>query len=165
MKMYELTGMYLELMNLLESGEMTEEELKDTFEALDGDIEDKAENTAKVIKSVEGQIDVIKAEEKRLKDRRTALENNVKRIKSNLEYLMLAMDKKKIKTPLFTLSVQKNAPSVVIHDESYLALPKYKYLYKQQEPVLDRKLLLEKLKAGEEIKGVTLQQTESLRIR
>ncbi|MFQ9546240.1 MAG: siphovirus Gp157 family protein, partial [Clostridium sp.] len=35
----------------------------------------------------------------------------------------------------------------------------------EQAPVLDKKTLLAALKAGEEIPGVSIKQTESLRIR
>ena len=41
---YELTGEYLELMDMLEDEEVDEQTIIDTLEALDGEIENKADN-------------------------------------------------------------------------------------------------------------------------
>ena len=45
---YELTGEYLELMDMLEDEEIDEQTIIDTLEALDGEIENKADNYAKI---------------------------------------------------------------------------------------------------------------------
>ena len=63
---YELTGEYLELMNMLEDEEVDEQTIIDTLEALDGEIENKADNYAKIIRSLESDIDGISKENNRL---------------------------------------------------------------------------------------------------
>ena len=67
---YELTGEYLELMNMLEDEEIDEQTIIDTLEALDGEIENKADNYAKIIKSLESDIDGISKENDRLTARK-----------------------------------------------------------------------------------------------
>jgi hypothetical protein len=74
---------------------------------------------------------------------------------------LLKMNMRKLKTPLFSLGIQVNNPSVNVIDES--KIPK-KYFIKQL-PVLDKKELLNDLKADIKIKGCEIKQTEGLRIR
>lgn len=158
MRLYDLTTNYRQVLELIEEGD---ERYLDTLESLDEAIEDKTENYGKVIKSVEAGMAGLKAEEKRLADRRKFMENSVKRMKENVEQSMIATGKKKIKGELFTFSIQKNPASVEVLDDSRIP----KGFFVQPEPVLNKRELLEELKLGHEIDGVQLKQTESLRIR
>ena len=56
MKLYELTEQYDGVMNLLYDGETDEQTILDTLEAIEGEIEDKADNYAKIIKTMTGSI-------------------------------------------------------------------------------------------------------------
>ena len=137
------------------------EQFLDTLESINDAIEDKAENYGKVIKSVEAGIEGLKAEEKRLAERRKFMENSVKRMKENVEQSMISTGKKKIKGPLFTFAIQKNPPSVEVIEERHIP----QGFWVPQEPKLNKKELLEELKLGHEVPGVELKQSESLRIR
>ena len=157
-KLYELTGAY---QNLLEvSEDIPVEVLKEGLEQIEGDIEDKVNNMVRLIRNEESDIDALKVEEKRLADRRKAKENRVKAVKEYMEHNLKSLNKDKIKTPYFTVAIQKNAPSVVVEDESVID---DKYFITERK--LDKKAIGELLKKGEEVKGVTLKQSESLRIR
>ena len=61
-KLYEYTEQYLELEALLESGEYTQEELADTFEAIEGGASEKAENVAKMIDNLTNEAKMFKEE-------------------------------------------------------------------------------------------------------
>lgn len=74
---------------------------------------------------------------------------------------MLLLDKRKFKTDLFSFNISKNPPSLTISDDTFIP----KRFYEEQDPKLDRRGLLNALKSGEEIKGVEVKQSESLRIR
>lgn len=158
MKLYELTNAYQEVLELIEEGN---EEYLDTLESIKEDIEQKAENTAKVLKTIEAQIEVIRQEEKRLANRRKELENSVTRIKQYLENNLREVGMKKIKGNIFTISIQKNPPSVEVINENLI--PEKYMVIKPPEP--NKKEILNALKNGEQIDGVELKQTESLRIR
>ena len=67
--LYELTGDFLSLMNMLYDEDVDEESLLDACEHIEGQIEDKADGYAKIIKSMENNVAGIKAEEKRLSPR------------------------------------------------------------------------------------------------
>lgn len=160
MKLYELTAGYQQVLEMVEEGNS---DYLETLEALEGAIEDKAENTAKMIKSLDAQAEVIKAEEKRLADRRKSLENQAKRMKEYLQHNLEAAGLKKVKGSLLTVAIQKNAPSLNITDES--SIDRSYFNTPEPVPVLDKKSLLQAIKDGVEVAGVELKQTESLRIR
>lgn len=162
MKLYELTQNYLNLQELLENPEIPQDMVVTALNEVGEDLEDKAENIAKIIKTMEVDINGFKEEEKRLSDRRKSLEGRVKGLKGYLESSMKATGKLKFKGKLFSFGIQKNVPSLDIESEKNIP----KDFYIEQAPVLDRKMLLASLKANEiEIEGVSIKQTESLRIR
>lgn len=157
MNIYELSGAYQEVQDMIEQGH---DDLEDTLESLVDAIEDKAIGYAKVMKNIEAQAEAIKSEEKRLSERRKSLDNNIKRLKETLQQTMIYNDMRKIKTDLFNFNIQNNPPSVKVVDESMIP----KRFYVEQLPKLDRKTLIKELKESE-VPGVELTQGESLRIR
>lgn len=158
--LYELTGEYLQLMDMLESGEYDEKTILDTLEGVSGEIEVKADSYAKIIRMLNGQVDMFKAEEERLNARRKTLENNIDSLKRNLEKCMIATGNTKFKTDLFSFSIQKNAPSIVYDDRS---LVPEEYLI-PQEPKVDTAALKIALKT-QDMPCAHLVQSESIRIR
>ncbi len=160
MKLYELTGNYLILQQMLEEAE-DQQAILDTIESIEAVIEEKADNYARIIKNLEADIAGIKTEEQRLADKRRTLENNVKWLKGNLEESMRATGKTKFKTTLFSFGIQKNPPSVEILDENKIPA---EYLI-PQNPVVDKKAILAALREGKEFDFAQLKQGESLRIR
>ena len=161
MKLYELTQNYLNLQELLENPEIPAEMIETALNEVGGQIEDKAENIAKLIKTLEADVSGFKAEEKRLADRRKSLENRVTGLKNYIDNSMKVTGKNKFKGQLFSFSIQKNPPSLNVEDEKLI--PEEYWI--EQAPVLDKKTLLAALESGEEIPGVSIKQTESLRIR
>ena len=160
---YELAQDYLIISEMMENPELDPEFLADTMEAVEGALEIKAENYAKVMKNLEGDVAALKAEETRLSEKRKAIENNIKNMKVALQSMMTITGKTKFKTNLFSFGIQKNAPSVVI-DTDINNLPTE--FLKFREPEVDKTKLKEALKNGEDLEGFAhLEQTSSLRIR
>lgn len=158
MKLYELSNEYLEVLDLLSEEENVE--LNDLLLKIDEEIELKAENIGKVLKSLEGNVAALKDEEKRLSNRRRGIENNIKNLKSYLENEMIAVGKKKFKTDLFSFGIQKNPPSLDISSEDNIPEEYYELTRS-----LIRRDLLKDMKEGLVVDGVSLKQSESLRIR
>lgn len=122
--MYDLTADYMAVLEMAQDPEIDPQAIADTLEAIGGAIEDKAENTAIIMKELEAEAAKIKAEEQRLKDRRTSLENNVKNIKQRLFDAMKSTGKEKFKTTLFNFSIAKNGGKIpVIVDVDCSELP------------------------------------------
>jgi predicted nuclease with TOPRIM domain len=158
MKLYELTTNYLSLMEMAE--EMDTDTLKDTLESIEEEINDKAENIAKLIKNLNADVDALKTEEKRLADRRKSLENKVTHLKEYLQNQLEVAGLDKVKRPTITVSIQNNPPSLKVLDEKLLS----DYMI-PQDPKLDKKAILTALKEGMEVSGAELQQTRGVRIR
>lgn len=158
--LYKLTERY---MNILEVAEMMEpEQLEEALAGIDDDIEMKADGYAKVIKKLDNTKDGLEKEIKRLTDRKKTIENNAKRIKESLQDSMLLTGKTKFKTNLFSFGIQKNRASLSVLKEDYIP----KRFYEEQKPKLNKTDLLKHIQqTGEELEGVEIKQTESLRIR
>lgn len=161
-KLYELTEMYQNIWELVGDDEVDLEALEKALSQIEDNIEIKAESTAKLIKGIDSDIEVLKTEEKRLADRRKALENKKESIKSYLENHLRIMEIDKVKTPLFTVALQNNPPSVNVIDEKLI--PK-DYVKVVTTTSISKKELLDDLKQGLIIPGAEIKQTKSLRIR
>ncbi|WP_129598576.1 siphovirus Gp157 family protein [Anaerophilus nitritogenes] len=160
MKLYELTSNYTNLLELLENPEIPQEIVLESLEEIKEDFNIKAENVCKVMKSIELEAKGIKEEEKRLSDRRKVLESRVSNLKEYLDSNMKAIGVKKIKGNVFTLSIQKNPPSIDIKDAKLIPQE-----YKVVTESIDKAAIKDALKQGIEVIGAELKQTESLRIR
>ena len=161
MNLYEITSDYVRLMEMAEDPDLDPEILRETMEELDGELEEKAENYAKVIKEMESRATALKAESDRLTARRKAIENGIDRMKRNLEASMIATGKRKFKTDLFSFNIQPNPPKVVF-DEDY---PIPEEFLIPQDPKINTEEIKKRLKDGEELKFAKLEQGESIRIR
>jgi hypothetical protein len=60
---------------------LDEQTFQDTLQAIEEVLEDKVENIGKFVRCLDADIEVIKSEEKRLADKRRALENKVASVK------------------------------------------------------------------------------------
>lgn len=108
MNLYELTDAYLQLQELMEDPDVDAQVIADTMEGIEGELEIKAENYAKVIRNMEGSIIAIDHEQDKLAAKKAILKGNVKRLKDNLQNSMIATGKRKFKTDLFSFNIQKN---------------------------------------------------------
>ncbi|MEK4305885.1 siphovirus Gp157 family protein [Oceanobacillus sp. FSL K6-0251] len=156
--LYDLTQDFKQVQSLIDEGG---EGLQDTLDSINLAIEDKLENIGKVIRNLDGEIEMLKNEETRLADKRKALETNKKRLKMYVEEQLTLTGKDKVKAGLFSFSMQNNPPSVNILDEE--GIPEIYQV--EQKPKIDKKLLLSDLKNGNKINGAELKQGRSLRIR
>lgn len=161
-KLYELTEMYQNLWDVIGDEEVDLDALEIALSAVEDNIEDKAESMAKLIKGIDGDIAILKEEEQRLANKRKSLENKQKNIKGYLENQLNVMEIDKIKTPLFTVALQNNPPSINVLDEDLIP-----GMYKKEVTTISvvKKDVLNALKEGLEVPGAEMKQTRSLRIR
>lgn len=159
-KLYEIVGEFKELLEMASEENMDQKLISDTLEGVEFEFEEKADGYAKVVKMLEGDVEAIDKEIKRLTEKKNTIKNNISGIKKNLENAMLITGKTKFKTLLFGYNIQKNPASVSIDDETLIP----KDFWIEQEPKLDKKSLAAYLKENE-VSWAHLTQTESLRIR
>ena len=162
--LYELTEDYTNLLALAEDPDIDEQAFMDTLDGIEGAIEVKADNYARVMRQLEADAAACDAESKRLKNKAKTINNNIGRMKQALQFAMQATGKTKFKTALFSFYIQKNSASVVM-DEQYIENIPERFLIRK-DPEINRKAIKEAINNGEDIGGIAhLEQTESLRIK
>lgn len=106
--LYELTNDWNTVANMLYDEDVDEKMVLDTLESIEGDIEDKADGYAKIIKELEAKSKARKEEAKRLTDSAKTFENKIKFLKQNLTNTMKETGKTKFATDLFSFNIAKN---------------------------------------------------------
>jgi Siphovirus Gp157 len=91
-----------------------------------------------------------------MQDRLDRLQDSASKRRQIAKDVMVELDLKKITTPDFTVSIRPGMPSLLVLDEA--AVPSI--YWEPREPRLDRQGLLNELRDGAEIKGVTLSNPE-----
>lgn len=148
MTLYGLTMDMIEISNMLNSGEFTEDDLRDTIEGIGKCWDDKAEAVLGLIKDFRADADAIRAEEKRLAERRKKKERNAERLERYLSEAMQALDMKKYESARHQVRfitshparitdeaaliewARDNAPEVIKHGEDSISLEAVKTLAK-----------------------------------
>ena len=143
--LFEITGDLIKLDAMMEDGEEDLEAYFDTHEGLFAEFEDKVDDYGYLIKNVSAKIDAIKAEEKRLAERRKVLENNVNRVKDRLMQCMVAAETKRVNGTFFTFTVRK--PGVKLPEGLTFEDVPEEYRI-PQDPKVDGKKLTEDIKSG-----------------
>ena len=157
--LYELTSNYETVLNMLYEEDIDEQMILDTLESIEGEIEDKADGYAKIIKELLGDAEKIKAEKLRLEARQKAFENRAKLLKDNLQNTMTQLGKTKFKTELFSFGIQKNGGKQALTIDGDVP-EEYKKLETDTEKIRTA------LEAGQELPFAHLEpRGESLRIR
>lgn len=104
---------FLEDQLLEAGGEITDDIAADLDELLDAR-DDKIESYIAVIRDFEASAEAVAAEEKRLKARRTALQNAGKNMKRRLQASMEARGESEHRTRLGKVYLQRNPPSITV---------------------------------------------------
>lgn len=161
MTLYEMTDNYKAVLEMAQNPDIDGQVIKDTLESIQGDIKEKADGYAKVIKELDGETDKLTAEIKRLTDRKNTIQNNIAYMKQSLTSAMTVTGNTKFRTDLFSFNIQKNPPALVVDDEK--AIPQ-EYLI-PQEPKVDKKAIIDFLKGGNDVPYAHIEQSEGVRIR
>ena len=106
--LYELKENWKKVEEMLYEEEIDEQCILDTLEAIEGEIEDKADGYAMIIKELEAKRDARKTEAKRLNDSASVFDNRIKNLKQNLFNTMKQTGKTKFATDLFSFNIVNN---------------------------------------------------------
>ena len=156
--LYELTGQYAELLSAIESGGIPEEAISDTLEALGGELDEKIDNCACIVKQLDSEAAAIKAEKATLADRQSVKEHQRDRLKDYIRQAMQLAGKKKVETSRNCVSVGKAQPKAVITNLDALKSRNDIWKpYDYRETNVDKATLKTLLQSGEQIPGASLQ--------
>ena len=164
MKLYEIAQEYEAFLAAVENGDIPEEAISDTLEAIKGTLEDKADNVACVIKNLLAEIEAMKVEEDRLKERREQKERRAKSMKAYLTDTLLHAGINKIESARNKITFRKSE-SVVIDDESAFVACAPSSLLTYKDPSPNRTAIKEALKNGEEVFHVHIETKQNIQIK
>ncbi|WP_057510392.1 siphovirus Gp157 family protein, partial [Staphylococcus simulans] len=156
MNLFNLNQDYKELLDQMDEG-IEPEVLKDTLESIEASIDVKLDNTIGLIRSVEGDVETVDKEIKRLQTVKKQKQTFIHTLKTLLQDMLEYRDLKNYRTSTNYIYKRRNAPSKSITDEKLI--PKEYWL--SQAPKLNAKQLTDDLKAGKEVPGAELKVTES----
>ena len=162
MNIYELTNAWSKLQSMIENGDFTEEELQDTFESLDFDIEEKAENYGLVMTNLEMLANGLESEAKRLNERSKAIKSNIASMKKNLLNCMVETNKTKFKTNHFAFSTRK---SKAVNMTCTLDMLPKDYVTVKTTVTPNKAAIKKALTDGKEVYGAELQENINLTIK
>lgn len=155
--LYELTNQYLALSQLADDPDMPPQALADSLEGIEGAIEVKAQALLQVVAGWEADAAAVDIEIKRLLARKQVLLARGNSLRDYLRENMLRTGIDKISCPLFSITLAKSRPMVVITDES--AIPdRYVETKVVKQPI--KADILSALKAGEDVPGCALGESK-----
>ena len=114
LSLYQITNAFP---MLIAQEEMTEEDKKKVEKELIELLQQKSQNLIGYTRNIELTIEAMKNEEKRISEQRKTLENRLTKFKEYVKECMEQGGFTKLETPLGTLSIAKNPPSVEIINE------------------------------------------------
>lgn len=163
--LYELSSQHRELERLADTtDELPVEVIRDTIDALEGEIEAKAISVAAVIRNLEVHADLIRDAAKQLAERAARADRRAESIKRYLLFHLQATGITKVTAPEFTVTVRNNPESVRITDGVQLPA---EFLVQPPAPPPrpDKTALKAALKAGRDVPGCWLEAGQRIEIR
>lgn len=131
----------------------------DALTALTMERTDKLEGMALKLKNLTAEIEMIRAEENALAERRKTIERSRDGLKA---YLMKSLDGEKLETPKVAISY-RTSKAVEIDDDLFWATADYRFL--RQKAEINREEIKRALVAGENIPGASLVERVNLSIK
>jgi hypothetical protein len=161
--LYALSDEYLVLVELLEDPEVDPHLVEQELDRIGGEIAQKAEAIAGLVRWYEGLADLRKAESKRMADSVKAFDNRAERLRAYVLQHMTAIGMQRIDTARFTLAVKQNPPRVEVLEE--MLVPED---FKRRHEVVDvdkRAILAYTKASGEIVPGTDVVRGTRLDIR
>ena len=163
MNLYEINDAYEKALSNFTVDDETGEVIFDDEEIkrLEGAFEEKVDNIACYIKSLNALSDSIKAEKQALDERLKANDKKVESLKKFLVMSLEMRDMKKFESARNKLSFRKST-SVVINEDAVLPT---KYVKTVVTEKVDKKAIGDDLKNGEVVEGCYLKESNNLQIK
>lgn len=130
--MYNLTDDYKNVLAMAEDENIDPQAIANTLEAIAGEIEEKAQNCEIIKLELIAERDKLKHEIARLFARAAAIDEKIDNITKSIYNAMMLTGNKKFRTELFSFSIVKNPPSLVIDDPKKIPA---KYLIPQEPKI------------------------------
>lgn len=163
--LYELSQTYADFLAAVESGEIPDEAIQDTLEGLGGEITNKADSIACIIKQLNAEAAAIKAEETALTERRQAKERRRDSLKDYLSRELEFCGISKVETARTRISFRPSAQVNIADMGLFEGFADYKNYVTYKDPVPDKKAISEALKSGIAIPGCEIVEKQNIQIK
>ncbi|AZI13592.1 siphovirus Gp157 family protein [Avibacterium paragallinarum] len=166
MKLYEIAESYNNVAELLANPEFAENaDIITALDAIEDEFNNKAINTIKAIKRVEGDIDLLDAEIKRLTAMKKARQNRIEEVKNYLKYNMQKTGIFKIESPLFKIAYSERKQSAVEIDDNLFLANNLDENLVSVKITPNKTAIKEALKRGDDVIGARLVDSQVLSIK
>lgn len=168
MTLYELASGYKNFLAAVENGEIPEEAIADTLEAMEGDITEKIDNIACVLKVLAAEEKAIKEEVARLEERLKVKVNAKERTKAYLSDMLLALGKTEFESPRNKITFRKTPGKVVIRDEKAFIEWASQYddsLLTRGKPTINKTAVKTAIEDGKEILGAEIVVSQNMQLK
>lgn len=168
MTLYELMADYTNFLTAVENGDIPEEAIADTLEAIEASVDEKIDNTACLLKVLEAEEAAIKAEEDRLAERRKVKANTRERIKNYLSEMLLAMGKTEFESPRNKITFRKTPGKVVVENEKAFiewAVANDDSLISYGKPSVNKTAIKAAIESGKKINGAEIVVGQSMQLK
>lgn len=155
MKLYEIAEMYEAMESLDESIDITA-----ALENIDGALEEKLENVAKLVRNLEAEAKAYEEEERRLRAQKQAAKNRIESIKRYVKENLEEIGRDKVEAGIFKWSLQNGPGRVEITDET--KIPE-EYFVTEIKPLKSE--IKKAIEEGIITEGAEIVRDKSLRLR
>lgn len=160
--LYQIEQEYLNIVqSIIDAGGEITEEQETALSISKEQLQNKGVCYGFIVKELEGNIDLIDLEIKRLNALKKPLVNSIDRLKNNLSQAMQMFEVTELKTPLLKINFRKSE-SVEIDD---LALLDSNYIKVVTTKTADKVAIKEAIKQGENVQGAVLVTNQNLQIK
>jgi hypothetical protein len=161
--LYVIANEYRAAAEKLAELDLDAQTIADTLESLSGDLEQKAQNVAFVVRNLEVTAQAIKAFEDQQRERRKAIENRADGLRDYLQRCMEATGIERIEGPGILLSFRKS--SAVVIDGVDLIPAEFMRAPEPKPAEPDKTAIAAALKAGTEVPGAHIEKRRLLQIK
>lgn len=159
--LYELAAQYQHDLEYIQNSDIDEQQAAQLLDAMQGAIQDKANNIAMVIRNMETTAEAIASAEKQMADRRKSIERKMEWLKNYLLQNMERTGINKIESPYFVIALRDNPESLIVESDANIPAE----YWKQQQPILDKAGLKKDIQLGLIVDGCRLERKKSVRIK
>ena len=162
MNLYNITNQLQFLMDKAAHTELSEDD-RELLHELNMNRTLKLENYAKVIRSLEADVEAYKKEQVDLKRKQIQAERNIEWLKQTALMDLQRHEQKKVKAGIFTWTRINLSPRLQVIDEANVP-DRFKETV-TEEKILKQQIHEEFLQTGEIFPGTTLQDREAIRLK
>jgi len=160
--LYQIEQEYLNIVqSIIDAGGEITEEQETALSISKEQLQNKGVCYGFIVKELEGNIDLIDLEIKRLQALKKPLVNSIDRLKNNLTQAMQMFDVTELKTPLLKINFRKSE-SIEVTDIDLLDADFVKTTITK---AADKIAIKEAIKSGENVQGAILQTNLNLQIK